>query len=496
MKKYFLPLLALPLASYAACDLTKNAAGEYEIAKFADLLQVSDCGVDGDYRLTADIVADDTPFSVSMFSGKFHGAGHVIKNLKLKASFKAAGLFNNMSEGYVDSLGLENVALAEPGMANDVGGIAAGFSNSGTIKQVYVKGKLVGSSSGSSSAGGIASSFSGTIEDCYFDGEVGGADNIGGIVGTNSGTVTRSYAHNTWDLLSSATPAWGAIVGTNEGSVSNSYGASNNANTAIGSDNGTTVKSVGISNGRYDKKEMKSAAFYEGWTFGTTWLIAEEYTTPMLRAFMKEVVVTAKNVGIEYCTQKLNEGWELAYSEDVDETIIGGGVNLKASITDGVAKGILDVSGLFSIKQDGYWFSSKEFDIPALKAKLTIEGLSVEDKDFDGTTAATLKGEPKLVGVCNDDVVSLATIGGAEFESIEGGIDKPVNLIGLELVGDAKVLANYELVMPKLTATIQDYNAIGFAPKTFVVKPSSKMYNVRGVPVNKKDAKHVRTFAK
>jgi hypothetical protein len=78
-------------------------------------------------------------------------------------------------------------------------------------------------------------------------------------------------------------------------------------------------------------------------------------------------------------------------------------------------------------------------------------GLSVLDKVYDGTTAATLTGTPVLNGIeAGDDVVLIQ--GTAAFVNANADKDKPIVFTGWSLGGaDA---GKYMLQMPSLTATI------------------------------------------
>ncbi len=86
---------------------------------------------------------------------------------------------------------------------------------------------------------------------------------------------------------------------------------------------------------------------------------------------------------------------------------------------------------------------------------LTIEGLSAEDKVYDGTTQATLNGTAVLSGVVAPDNVTLSGTPAANFTDATAGTNKPVTVIGFTLTGDASVIDNYTLQQPTgLTADI------------------------------------------
>ncbi|MBR6223697.1 MAG: leucine-rich repeat protein [Lachnospiraceae bacterium] len=76
------------------------------------------------------------------------------------------------------------------------------------------------------------------------------------------------------------------------------------------------------------------------------------------------------------------------------------------------------------------------------KKPVTITGLSVEDKEYDGTTAATITGTAIVSGkVGNDDVT--VTGGSATFDNANVGTDKTVTFSGFSLSGESS--NNYTL---------------------------------------------------
>lgn len=88
--------------------------------------------------------------------------------------------------------------------------------------------------------------------------------------------------------------------------------------------------------------------------------------------------------------------------------------------------------------------------------ELTINGITINDKDYDATTAATISGTPVLSGIVEGDDVTLNVSSVvAEFTMIEPGTDIPVTVTGYSIEGaDAP---NYTLTQPQgLTANINE----------------------------------------
>jgi hypothetical protein len=90
---------------------------------------------------------------------------------------------------------------------------------------------------------------------------------------------------------------------------------------------------------------------------------------------------------------------------------------------------------------------------------LTIQGLSAENKTYDGTTTATLTGTAVLAGVVSPDVVTLSGTPSANFADAGVGIAKPVTVTGFTLQGDASVVDNYTLQQP--TGLVADITKAG-----------------------------------
>ena len=87
---------------------------------------------------------------------------------------------------------------------------------------------------------------------------------------------------------------------------------------------------------------------------------------------------------------------------------------------------------------------------------LTITGLTADDKEYDGTTFASLSGTASLNGVLAEDASNVTLISDsatAEFNSPEVGVSIPVIVSGYSLSGSAA--SNYNLIQPTgLTASI------------------------------------------
>jgi gliding motility-associated-like protein len=88
------------------------------------------------------------------------------------------------------------------------------------------------------------------------------------------------------------------------------------------------------------------------------------------------------------------------------------------------------------------------------EASLTITGVLVDDKVYDGTTVATLNtGSAVLTGVFGNDAVNLVSTGVAgSFQDKNAGTDKPVTTSGFDIAGTDAF--NYTFLQPSLTGVI------------------------------------------
>lgn len=465
--KLFSLLCVFPFVAYAACGLTMNASQEYEVGTFEDLQKVGieDCSLDAKYRMTDDITVPESDdewhgfppigdFASDGFSGEFHGAGHRIINLELYND-NYEGFFGHSMNGLVDSLGLENIFVNG---GYYTGGVV-GYGGSGTISNVYVTGTIqfMGYKPEESYMGGIAGSFAGKIENCYFNGTIGSTYNIGGIVGLNEGTVKTSYAINTGTLNMSYQVGkmnLGAVVGVNEksGSVENSYGMAYIEEKVIGKNLGAVDSNSAYTKG-FDYNynlEMKFKDFYVGFDFEKVWEINEKKTEPFLRAMLKPARVTPVWYAKEYCTGKaVGPGMSLM-PEGLNENNYGG----KFGVKEVNGKMVVDLSNVHALNQNGYAFVSDTLDIPIQPLEITVTGLTANDKVYDGEVNTEILGTAELDGVCEDDDVALKGSVKGEFADAKIGKNKKVKISGLSLEGDSLVLANYRLVLPELSASI------------------------------------------
>ena len=93
--------------------------------------------------------------------------------------------------------------------------------------------------------------------------------------------------------------------------------------------------------------------------------------------------------------------------------------------------------------------------------ELTITGLKVKDKQYDGKKNAEIDRMPALAGVVTGDNVQLVN-GIPTFDSEKAGKDIAIHFTDFVLFGDDEVVANYRLTQPSgMTASILEYVSDG-----------------------------------
>lgn len=104
--------------------------------------------------------------------------------------------------------------------------------------------------------------------------------------------------------------------------------------------------------------------------------------------------------------------------------------------------------------------------------ELTLTGISIQNKVFDGTTSATIIGTPQLVGVLNTDQVSIEGTPLAQFSSASIADNVPVIVTGYTISGSS--VGNYSITQPvgltaNITATALQNQSITFNSLSSVV---------------------------
>ena len=479
------------LLSYSKPEGEGTENNPYLIANLNNLtwLMLSDTAWDKHYIQTADIDASETncwysgkgfiPIgnSTTEFSGTYNGQSHKIDSLYInRESGKNIGLFG-MVKGdltQIEKLALMNVNVT--GKEN-VGAIAG--NNRGKIYQCYASGNVKSNVSGiQSKTGGLAglnvdtiqSSFnkvnvssaghltggiagkngdSGLIINCYSQGEVSGVDHIGGIVGENyNGKIKECYSTS----LVNGRSYVGGIVGRKyDGVTKNSFWDTETSG-QNSSDGGTGLST----------SEMQDFNNYidAGWDFINTWgwNESENNSYPFLKwqgfSAIPFEVSTIEIVNITVSSATINGSLTIMSHEnptshgicwnksgvptiDDDTTNLGSvetAINFSSQIHN-LEVHREYVARAYATNADTTIYGD-EIIFTTLRKELSISGnFSVADKEYDGTTDATItENNLTLKGIKEGDEVNIKNVS-ASFAQAEKGTDISVSIDNVELGG-------------------------------------------------------------
>jgi hypothetical protein len=365
-----------------------------------------------------------------------------------------------------------------------VGGLVG--DNEGQINRSYASGTVTAAVAGVTSgglpsgfAGGLAgrnqatgSANTGVITNSYFsDGTVSGAQSatVGGLVGQNVQLISNSYAHAT---VSGDGGHIGGLVGENLYDIDHSYsssvvsGAGSYGFAGIAYNPGhqsiITSSYWVIANGTTDvsgatgltSAQALLASSYSGLDFSSTWRIYNGHTTPLLKAFLTPLVVTADNISTTYNGSAYSGGLSNAtYS------VAGAGTSghLLGSYSNARNAGTYGAD-LWS-DQLGYDISVANANLTINKAALTITSGDVV-KTYDGTTSAA--GTP--IATSGTQLFGTDSLSGGTFAFTDknAGTGKTVAVSGVT-VNDGNSGNNYAVSYANNTASTINQAALVLA---------------------------------
>ncbi|MGV8867208.1 MAG: YDG domain-containing protein [Janthinobacterium svalbardensis] len=390
--------------------------------------------------------------SGARFTGTFDGAGHVISGLVVnRPGTDYAGLFGaTSSTAIVRNVGLEGGSIT----GRDSTGALVG-NNAGLVSGNY----STASVTGSTDVGGLVGSNSGTVSNSYASGTVSGSTDVGGLVGLNSGTLSNNYATGAVSGILNV----GGLVGVNSGSASGNFWDATTTGQA------TSATGTGLTTA-----QMKLLSTYSGaaWDLAGAWIVYDTNTYPLLRAFMTPLQVTfASNASKTYDG---TSSWTAPGA-----TFSNPNATLSGSLNYGAAGSAVN-AGTYAITAGGLYSGQRGYAISANAATLTIDkkaatltGATVNVRDYDGTTAATVSGG-SLVGVLSQDNVNIAVNTGT-FDTKDAGTGKAVTAITTGSAGGNYIVTATGLtgtITPKalsvtgLAATTRQYNKLASATVT------------------------------
>ncbi|PIG30276.1 filamentous hemagglutinin family protein [Janthinobacterium sp. 35] len=402
--------------------MAMNLAGNYTLKQD---INAASTGTGGDVWNGATFVPVGTSTG-ARFTGTFDGAGHVISGLVVnRPGTDYAGLFGaTSSSAIVRNVGLEGGSIT----GHDDTGALVG-NNAGTISGSYSTMSLTGTAN----TGGLVGSNSGTVSNSYASGTVSGVTNVGGLVGLNSGTLTNNYATG----AVSGTLDVGGLVGANSGSGSGNFWDATTTGQA------TSATGTGLTT-----TQMKALSTYSGaaWDLASTWIVYDSNTYPLLRAFMTPLQVTfASNASKTYDGTSSWTAPGATFSNP--NAVLSGTLNYGAA-GNAVNAGTYAITagGLYS-GQRGYAITSNTATLTIDRKAATLSGATVNARDYDGTTAATLSGGA-LSGVLSQDIFNI-NVNTGTFDTKDAGTGKAVTALTTGSAG-----GNYIVTATGMTGTI------------------------------------------
>ncbi|GHT12724.1 hypothetical protein FACS189415_3080 [Bacteroidia bacterium] len=429
---------------------------------------------------------------VRPFSGIFDGGGHTIRvNINISYPYVYAGVFGYAHNAIIKNLGVTGTVSASSSDSNDAGAAYAttyaggilgyGSGSSCRIENCYNNSNVISSSSynniginaihSEAYAGGISGYYggneilncynSGTVSSSVTDGTVSPAPTTvplytdtytGGISGylTNPDNTVHAKitnCHNTGNLtsypaLTNGYAYIGGICGYLNGiqaTISNSFSA-NAVITNSGSSNAGRLVGFLSGVGIVANCHALSSMSVNGAIISSTNEAGKDGKDEPLSAFKTATFITGT---LGWNTSNI---WTMSNAESDNQ-----GFPILANVIP---------------------------SNPITIIPLTIAGITIADKEYDATTAATVSEWGKLVGVVDGDVVLINSTGvTASFDNKNVGTGKTVTLSGnIQLSGaDA---GNYILTQPTgLTANITPRSSAGKALTISELSIASKEYD-------------------
>ncbi|WP_219133811.1 S-layer family protein, partial [Janthinobacterium sp. UMAB-60] len=426
------------------------------------------------------------------FSGVLDGAGYAVSGLQIHGESAPngnlnTGLFGKLGNGTTGTVRQLNLLGGNASGNNNVGAVAGVVAAGGTIEQVQSSmsvtgqagvGGLVGvnnsggtitvaRASGAVTAsgervGGLVGDNDGAISQAYATGAVGGGASVGGLVGRNGGTIADAYATGAIGLSANSAVSQqnlGGVIGWSvagssasrlyfSGIVSGSGFASGTVGAVVGrADAGAavgpaffdyttagTIFDQGGSAGR-TTAEMRQQSSFGGFNFGENaiWRIYDGHTTPLLKAFLTSLTVTADGAASRVYDGQVASVGQLSYIGLLNGDLAASGT---ASYGNARNVGNYALGGLWSTQYDISYAGTSTVAITPRALSVILGGSKVYDGQLGFANAALSLGN-----TVSGDTVGVT--GSAQFVDKNAGSVKAVNLSELTLTGSA--MGNYSL---------------------------------------------------
>jgi trimeric autotransporter adhesin len=421
----------------------------------------------------------------------------------VQATLSIGGLVGVYSShgGIQDSFATGNVLATGTTSEFYLGGLVGRFNNlnttagNGQILRSYASGSVALSSTptvalGASTnvyAGGLVGYSDGAtaalelIADSYATGSVtlggtAGRLRTGGLVGFTDASMARVYATGAVSgaLPNSFSAAGGLVAArsTTSSVATNSFWATDSTGQA-GSAMGTASTTAGL----------RTASTFSSWgsalstTGGSsaTWRIYDGNTAPLIRSLLTPLTISLADINKVYDgTTGLGSGTISINGVAVTnpDRILAAGLSPNAGTYQ------LTPGNLYSV-QSGYdlvFGTGATATLTVARRPLTLDGL-VQDKVYDGSTAATLASNPRLGGLVAGESLTFQPGGGfaATFANKNVGTDKTVNLSGSYTLvdGPGGLASNY--LLPTALSTTADITPATLTAGSFAA--ASRVYD-------------------
>ncbi|MCD2514265.1 YDG domain-containing protein, partial [Comamonas endophytica] len=361
------------------------------------------------------------------FTGKLDGTGHIVSNLNIyRAGATAVGLFGGLGNGgAVANIGLDGGSIT----GGSTTGALVGYNARGTVSNSFSTAAV----NGTSNVGGLvgANTIAASVTDSYATGTVIGSSGVGGLVGSNSGTVVNSYAAG---MVMGNPGQSGGLVGVgNVGSVNNSFwNMSTSGQPTSGAVDGN--RGIGLATAElnklanYNSATVANGAVNPNWDLTKTWVVYDGQSAPLLRAFMKPLVVTVGSGTKVYDGTASGGTNTVSYSNVINGDVAG---TLQYSTAGGVNVGTYaaSASGLHALGgQTGYAISYVDGSMTVTQRQVSLNATKV----YDGTTTANLAGAT-LTGLVGNETLNFSGGTAGDYSDKNVGAGKAITVTGVTL---------------------------------------------------------------
>ena len=393
---------------------------------------------------------------------------NVSSSMAVSGNSNVGGLAGSNSGSISNASASGNVTGLAGGMGSGsvsgsmIGGLVGSNNSGGSISVARASGAVSGPGE---QIGGLAGNNDGAIAQAYATGGVGGSANVGGLVGRNGGTIADAYATGAIGLAIDSDQTVtrqniGGVIGWSvagssasrlyfSGNVSGSGFVSGTVGAVVGrADPGAGVGPAffnyetsgtyfdqGGSSGR-STAQMQQQGSFGGFNFGenAVWRIYDGYTTPMLKAFLTPLQVTATGGGSKvYDGQLASFAGSLGYVGLTNGDLAANGT---AGYGNALNVGTYALGGLWSTKYDISYAGSTTFAITPRVLTLAVSGSKIYDGALGLENATFTLGNT----VAGD---TLGVTGTAQFADKNAGAGKLLNASNIVLSGNE--LGNYTL---------------------------------------------------